>query len=224
MYRYLNDKEFVHKMKQFGGKFMQLLCHYLNEDFDIGANFYLVGSGARNLITQNADEPVDLDYNLEIVRCKKIYDSHYLKERVRKSFNKCACKFNLRDCEDSTSAITSKQIFIIGNKTKFSMDICITKRDKEGNYHRLIHQKVGVSDKYYWNMTPNSRMLKEKADVIKDNGKWQLVRNQYLDIKNKYLKNHPSFVCYTEAVNNVYNTINQSKRLSYLNRGSYYVL
>ena len=49
---------------------MQLLCHYLKEDYDIGANFYLVGSGARNLILQNENSPIDLDYNLEIVRCE----------------------------------------------------------------------------------------------------------------------------------------------------------
>ena len=47
---------------------MQDLCHTLKEEYDIGASFYLVGSGARNLILQNANQPIDLDYNLEITR------------------------------------------------------------------------------------------------------------------------------------------------------------
>ena len=47
---------------------MQELCHALKEEYDIGATFTLVGSGARNLILQNANEPIDLDYNLKIIR------------------------------------------------------------------------------------------------------------------------------------------------------------
>lgn len=50
----------------------------------------------------------------------------------------------------------------------------------------------------------------KKADYIKSKGKWALVRKQYKKIKNKYLTsndyNHSSFICYIEAVNNVYNS------------------
>ena len=46
------------------GEIMQDFCHLLKENHNIDANFYLVGSGARNLITQNASQPIDLDYNL----------------------------------------------------------------------------------------------------------------------------------------------------------------
>ena len=59
-------------------------------------------------------------------------------------------------------------------------------------------------------MAPNSRNIKFKVDYIKSNGKWKLVREQYKGIKNRYLTkndhNHPSFICYIEAVNNVYNS------------------
>jgi len=45
---------------------------------------------------------------------------------------------------------------------------------------------------------------------IKEKGKWTLVREQYLKIKKQYLTsndyNHSSFICYIEAVNNVYNS------------------
>lgn len=214
MYHYLDDKEYLHEIRALSGQIMQRLCHYLKEDYDIGANFYLVGSGAKNLILQNGSNPVDLDYNLEIVRCEDFEDCRHLRECTRKTFNKCLQEYGLRDCDDSTTPLTSKVIYLKGaNNTGFSIDVCITVRDTEDNYYRLIHEKTGwvSNDKYYWNMAPQSKKLKKKVDFIKECGKWELVRKQYLNIKNKYLsqnesKSHPSFVCYIEAVNNVYNS------------------
>lgn len=49
MYHYLDDKEFLHRMRALAGEIMQSLCHTLKEDYDIGATFYLVGSGAKIL-------------------------------------------------------------------------------------------------------------------------------------------------------------------------------
>lgn len=215
MYRYLNDKEFLRKMRALSGEIMQLLCHYLKEDYNIGSTFYLVGSGAKNLILQNNNEPVDLDYNLEIVRCEVSDDCSCLKECARKTFNKCLREYNLPDCEDSHSSLTSKRIsFREGNPTEFSIDICITIRDKNDNYYRFIHEKTGLTyqDRYFWNMAPQSKQLKKKVAYIKEHSGWNFVREQYLKIKNLYLSennnDHPSFVCYVEAVNNVYNSRN----------------
>ena len=87
MYHYLDDREFEHRMRRLAGKIMQSLCHRLKVEYDIGANFKLVGSGGSNLILQNADEPVDLDYNLEILKCHDINNGRELKEDIRKAFN-----------------------------------------------------------------------------------------------------------------------------------------
>lgn len=100
---------------------------------------------------------------------------------------------------------------IRGNPTEFSMDVCIVCRDTEEDFYRLIHKKTGFTyrDEYYWNKAPHSAGIQKKAKYIKKRGKWQLVRTQYLNIKNRYLRqndhDHPSFICYIEAVNNVYN-------------------
>ena len=59
MFDYVKDKEFLSRMRNLCGEIMQDFCHYLKEDDDIGAVFYLVGSGARNLIVQNASLPID---------------------------------------------------------------------------------------------------------------------------------------------------------------------
>ena len=212
MYHYLDDKEFVSKMRNLCGDIMQDLCHILKEDYDIGATFYLVGSGARNLIMQNNNEPVDLDYNLEIIRCEDFEDCRYIKECVRKSFNKALKVNDLDDCNDSTVPLTTELIYFTeGNDTEFRMDVCITARDEDDNYYRLVHEKTGFAlyDRYFWNIAPNSKRINEKVDYIKKCSKWMLVRQQYEKIKNMYLirndYNHPSFVCYVEAVNNVYN-------------------
>ena len=212
MFDYVKDKEFLSRMRNLCGEIMQDFCHCLKEDYDIGAGFFLVGSGARNLIVQNASLPIDLDYNLEIVRCEDFEDCRFLKECAGKSFNKVLKEHGWGDCDDSTSSLTTeKRHFLKGNPTEFSMDVCIVCRDIEEDFYRLIHKKTGWSyyDQYYWNEAPHSAGIQKKAKYIKKRGKWQLVRTQYLDIKNRYLQrndhDHPSFICYIEAVNNVYN-------------------
>jgi len=212
MFEYVEDKDFLSRMRSLCGGIMQDFCHYLKEDYDIGTVFYLVGSGKRKLIVQNASLPIDLDYNLEIVRCEDFEDCRLIKECAKKSFNKALREHEWSDCEDSTSSLTTeKRHFVKGNSTEFSMDVCIVCRDTEEQFYRLIHKKTGFTyrDEYYWNEAPHSAGIQEKAEYIKKKGKWQLVKTQYLNIKNKYLQrndhNHPSFVCYIEAVNNVYN-------------------
>ena len=214
MFHYLDDKGFEHRMRRTCGNIMQDLCQTLRKVYNIGTNFYLVGSGARNMVMQNGAEPVDLDYNLEIVRCEYFDDCRAIKTAVQNAFNDVLRDYDFSDCDDSTSALTTKKIhFTEGDPTEFSMDICIVVTNNRGNYERLIHEKTGwfYSDRYYWNEAPNSANIKKKADYIKSHNRWPLVRDQYQDIKNHYLRcndhNHPSFICYVEAVNNVYNEI-----------------
>lgn len=152
---------------------------------------------------QNERNPIDLDYNLEVVRCEDFRDCRRIKEDVRKAFNSALHEFGWRDCQDSTSSLTTaKYHFTQGNQTEFSMDVCIVCRDVENKYYRLIHRKIGCIDfgDYYWNLAPESKQLNRKADSIKRKGKWELVRIEYKKLKNKYLQcndhNHPSFICY----------------------------
>lgn len=216
MYHYVDDKVFLKKAQTTCVEILNDLTQELL-DYSISSQFILVGSGARNMVTQNANNPIDFDYNLCIQKCENINDCRTIKEIVRTVFNKVLKANNLSDCEDSTSSLTTKPIYFTDNsEIQFSMDICIITRDNNGSWHRLIHEKTGyVSiDKYYWNEAPNSRQIKEKADSIKESGYWQKVREEYLKIKNLYLRKntkHPSFVCYIEAVNNIYNSLRQKR-------------
>lgn len=214
MYYYVTDKEFIKRIKGLCGNIMKDLCHQLKEDYDIGAIFYMVGSGARNLILQNENNPIDLDYNLEIVRCSYNKDCKAIKENVRKTFNKILKEYGMKDSDDSTSALTTKRIYFTkGNGTEFSMDVAIICRDDKGNMYRLIHEKIGCLSYgiYYWNQAPNSQKLRGKVEAIKKAGMWNEVREQYKNIKNRYLHNndhnHSSFICYIETINNIYNAI-----------------
>lgn len=73
---------------------------------------HLVGSGAKNLETQNSNEPIDLDYNLSILKTYELdinKDSAKIKKYVRKMFNKVLKKYGWSDCKDSTSALTTEK-------------------------------------------------------------------------------------------------------------------
>ena len=197
-------------------------CELLKEE-GISAQFSLVGSGARNMITRNGDDPYDLDYNLLIMRAEERYwnDLRLLKETVRNALNWAERREFFPDAQDSTSCLTALLHFKDTPNVEFSFDVAITTKNKNGNYMRLIHNKnvyaLGL-DQYTWNEVPNSHQVKDRADKLKRAGLWQKVRDRYLEKKNMYLfrqdHNHPSFVVYVEAVNEVYSR--------YFNRGGGY--
>ncbi len=213
MYHYIQDKDFLKRLKGTCSDIVNQLVQSINNDSVMTVKAYLVGSGAKNLITQNENESIDLDYNLCIVNAESIniLDCRGIKEYVRKQFNKILCSNGWHDCEDSTSALTTgKYYFQKGNGTRFSIDIAITCKYLN-NWQRLIHQKTGfvILDRYYWNEVRDSGKLEEKVRVLKSENLWGGVRDTYLDKKNFYLcrndYTHPSFVIYVEAVNQIYN-------------------
>lgn len=180
---------------------------------DISAQFTLVGSGARNMITRNGNGPYDLDYNLIILKADEKYwkDLRLLKDTVRNALNKAEGKDFFADSQDSTSCLTTILYFDDSPDVEFKFDVAIIAENRNGNYMRLVHNKniyfIG-GDQYTWNEVPNSHRVKEKADELKAEGLWSEVRDRYVELKNIYLsrqdKNHPSFIVYVEAVNEIY--------------------
>ncbi|WP_290095484.1 hypothetical protein [Bacteroides acidifaciens] len=213
MYHYIQDKEFLKRLKGTCSDIVNQLVQSINNDSVMTVKACLVGSGAKNLITQNENEPIDLDYNLCIVSTKSInmLDSRAIKEYIRKQFNKVLSSNGWGDCQDSTSAFTTeKRVFKKGNQTAFKIDIAITCKYLN-NWQRLIHQKTGlvILDGYYWNEVKDSGRLEEKVRALKSEDLWDEVRDTYLEKKNFYLckndHNHPSFIVYVETVNQIYN-------------------
>lgn len=181
----------------------------------ITSQFTLVGSGARNMVTRDGNGPFDLDYNLEIIKALDEYwnDLHHLKDAVRVALNKAV---GIRGCfsksQDSTSCLTTLLHFDDEPSVKFSFDVAIVAKNSKGTLCRLLQNKNGLgigNDQYIWNEVPDSHDVAQKVKQIKSKGLWLEVRERYVDLKNMYLscqdKNHPSFIVYVEAVNQVYN-------------------
>ena len=182
-------------------------CELLKEK-GISAQFSLVGSGARNMITRNGDGPYDLDYNLLVMKADNEYrDPRLLKDTIRNALNKAVGGKFFSDAQDSTSCLTALLYFKDTPNVEFSFDVAIIKKNRNGNYMRLIHNKPW--NQYTWNEVPHSHQVTDRANELKNAGLWEEVRIRYLRLKNMYLsrqnQNHPSFVVYVEAVNEVYN-------------------
>lgn len=212
MYHWIEDKEFLGRMRRECSDVVNRLVQNINNGDYIEVEMQMVGSGAKNLETQNANQPIDLDYNINIIDINgNINDCQKIKEYIRKEFNKALKSKGWGDCHDSKSALTTEKMhFKDGNKTEFSIDVAIVCEAKD-TWYRLIHEKTGYvsTDRWFWNEGPDSKGLTDKANWLKENNCWNEVRDTYLNKKNMYLsrgdKNHPSFNCYVEAVNEIYN-------------------
>lgn len=213
MYHWITDKNFLKDMRRECTNIVNQLKQIINNEGVMTVDYHMVGSGAKNLETQNAEQPVDLDYNIELLDVSfDINDCRRIKNYIMTKFNEVLNSRGWKNCSDSTSALTTQQwVFKTGNKTPFSIDLGIICKSKK-NWFRLIHQKTGIidNDSWIWNEGPDSSELSQRATWLKNpkHNYWEEVRQAYLDKKNMYLSrrdnNHPSFNCYIEAVNEVY--------------------
>lgn len=212
MYHYIEDKDFLKRMKSICSDIINQLVQSINNDSIMTVEAHLVGSGAKNLITQNANEPIDLDYNLCVLEVFGIRfnDGKAIKEHILKHLNAVLNNNDWSNCQDSTSALSTKlHHFKKGTKTRFKIDLAIVRETRYG-WERLIHNKTGIVafDQWYWNEAPCSRDLDTKVYSIKKNNLWKEVIDLYLDKKNMYLRrgdyNHPSFIVYIETINEIY--------------------
>ncbi len=170
-------------------------------------SFNLIGSGGKRLVTQNAEDAFDLDYNLIIQKDKQglIDDPKKLKNIVRNAFDVV-----LRESVDGyNGAKDSKAVITItfsdGVKRTFSFDVAIYVEADNGYMYKLINDKN--TGRYIWNQLPKSKKYEEKMQAIKENGEWENFKYTYLELKNKYLRsgnNVKSFSVFLEALNKFY--------------------
>lgn len=208
MYKLVNDAE-IKPYRKFCTDTLVVLRDNLNHKYEIKTEFYLVGSGAKNLVTRDGNAPFDLDYNLRILEMPTDFWNNLkkLKDTVRNELNKIVGDTLFSDGQDSKSVITSNLILINEPNKLFSFDIAIMAKMENGNLCRLIHNKR-QGDQFTWCEVPTSIDVRAKADELKQNSLWGVVRETYINKKNRYLThndyNHPSFVVYVETINEVW--------------------
>ena len=214
MFRIVDDSE-CRRYRQDCAKVLTQVRDTLRDEKEIITQFTLVGSGARNMVTRNGDGPFDLDYNLEIIKAPDEYwnDIRKLKDTIRVLLDEASELQCFSESQNSTVALTALLHFKDEPQVEFSFDVAIVTRNRYGTLCRLVNNKQyyffnGTQGQYTWNEVPNSHNVKEKADQIKEIGKWLEVRKRYVDLKNMYLsrqdRDHPSFIVYIEAVNQVF--------------------
>ena len=140
MYHYIQDKDFQKRLKCTCSDIVTQLVQNINKDSVMTVKTCLVGSGAKNLITQNANNPIDLDYNICILDTKSINinNGRDIKEYIRKGFNSVLKANDWSDCKDSTSVLTTEErVFKRGNQTAFSIDLAITLKNKEERVYAI---------------------------------------------------------------------------------------
>ena len=208
MYSYVQDKELKKKMIAECSDIMNRLKMRINNEEYLQVDFELVGSGAKNLITKNGNQPPDVDFNLIILDMKERYNESSIKDYIKEQLNIVLRGKSLKDCSDSTSALIIKSVPANKNAV-FSVDVAIIKIEYN-QWYRLIHEKheIRATDRWYWNQGINFDEIYKKVDAIKEADGWNDFRNWYLDKKNYYLRkndyNYPSYVVYIESVNEVY--------------------
>lgn len=88
MIHFIEDKKILGMMRREYSDIVNRLVQNINKDNYLKVEMQMVGSGGRNLETQNSNQPVDLDYNINILHINgDINDCKKIKEYVRKQFN-----------------------------------------------------------------------------------------------------------------------------------------
>ncbi len=209
MYKYVTDAG-ITKDKKICRELLDKLSHNIRK-YEIASQVILIGSGAYGIVTQNGDEPYDLDYNLFVQKMpKELYKNpKRLKEIVIIELNKIVEGSEFTFARNRRSCISSLVKFKDGSGKRFSFDLTIVVDNTNGGFSRLIYRKEDNS--YIWNEAPHTDKIKRKMSMINKQGGNKEFREEYLKLKNLYLTrndyNHSSFDVFVEAVNHIYNKI-----------------
>ena len=205
MYKIAENTELIKEARGECSSYMKSLEKLLKDEFNISSQISLVGSAKRKLITSNGhNNNFDFDYNIFIYDGMK-YDPFVLKRTIQTAFNKIMKQNGLKDVDDSTSSLTSKPMVFDNDpsNTYFHIDLGIITKHGD-SIHRLIHDKR--HNRMFWNIVAPIDSFTKKERAVKGQY-WAHVCNTYIKKKNLYMndkEHHPSFICYKEAINQVY--------------------
>lgn len=204
MFNYVCDKKELADLKRACETIIKSVQQSWLKDY-FTFQFNLIGSGSNNLITQNGENgEFDLDYNFILQKEKQglVNNPKRIKELFIKAFNEANPQLGFKPAENSTSVITSKLVF--ENRLYFSFDVAIMCEGNNGNYLKIVHNKT--TGQYFWNEVRHSRNYQTKIKAIKDSGRWNDLRERYLELKNQHLSRQEDFASFSiliQAINEI---------------------
>ena len=221
MYEYVTKAEYEPVREELE-KIIHKVQLYMKKNFKTSFQFKLIGSGKRHLITRvkNGNGGYDFDYNLILQAPEEGYG--YLADVVKRQFMG-AISFALKGTkysnpQDSTSAITIKVIDRKNKKVEHSCDFAIIYYDEDIIDNGYFYLKnIKNQNKYSFVFRKLSVDIEAKlSEILEYKNGWNSIREEYLKIKNsnRDLNKH-SFSLYLEAVNNIYNALEQNNDTYY---------
>lgn len=217
MYEYVKKSEYAPIKKEIEN-ILRKTQAIMESEYELKFKFDLIGSGKRHLITRvvGGNSGYDFDYNLIIPHPGQGY--HYKANVIKEDFIK-ALKIALKGTQysfpkDSTSAITIKVVDKNNSKIKHSCDLAIIYYDTNDGcdgYKYLRNDKQSNQYSFAFRAYSQDEMDEKLYEILEYTNGWNWIRDEYLKLKNvnEGNKNKHSFSLYVEAVNNVYNQINQ---------------
>lgn len=168
--------------------------------------FFLVGSGARNMALRRPDGTFDLDYQLEIMSNRRGLSDQQIKDAFTNALDPLMTARGFRNGKNSTSSLTylSKE-----GARDFAFDVVITDTDGKGFYRILRADKGAQPTAYRFERLPESKLDPGKTARLRKEGLWSEVRGAYLGHKNENERlpegsKEKSFHIYCRTVNEVY--------------------
>lgn len=186
---------------------INLVQDEVREHFTFRYDF--IGSASRNMITCDFKTNVgyDFDVNIRVNDKDEDYSAYEIRNILREAFNKFAYIYDYDYPEDGQRVMTIKVKDTENSRIIHSCDFAVVHDTSDGRQQYIRYNKKDNS--YYWEYQPKGfYLIDEKIEIIKKSGKWNDLRDLYLDKKNSNTnKDKKSRSLFAESVNNIYNRV-----------------
>lgn len=215
MFRYVKPEEYAPYEERCRGILKEVEEKLAEEG--ILAKIRLTGSAALDLVMQNESRPIDLDFNLVIMRpsfweLSAALNGGEVKQLVMKFLNETAACHGFGSAKDSTSVITVWDL-----EKKFYFDLAILSAAEDGCPLLLRHNKSAdkAKEQYLWTKQKNLAPTLEMARTLKEKNSF-LFQRVYQRKKNMYLSRndsfHDSYVILAETVKEMKDLMSSKKQ------------
>lgn len=186
---------------------INLVQDEVREHFTFRYDF--IGSASRNMITCDFKTNIgyDFDVNIRVNDKDEDYSAYEIRNILREAFNKFAYIYDYDYPEDGQRVMTIKVKDTENSRIIHSCDFAVVHDASDGRQQYIRYNKKDNS--YYWEYQPKGfYLIDEKIEIIKKSGKWNDLRELYLDKKNSNTnKDKKSRSLFAESVNNIYNRV-----------------